>query len=80
MTWLEKLFDITNDGWPVALPGSSAGLADNTRIRLPVGKGPLVDLRLRLGDAPEVQPGHVDLVVEVADVGPTDSLVLRRHA
>ena len=78
IVWLVKELLITNDGWPVALPRFSRRPSDSTMIECAVGEGPLVHLRLDLGlaDAGDRrQAGHVDLVVEVADVA-DDRLVL----
>jgi hypothetical protein len=74
MTWLVNEELITNEGWPVAQPRfrrrPSARIMIE-RAALPGGEDPLVDwgLMLCFFDARHLrEAGHVDLVVEVADV------------
>lgn len=61
---------ITNDGCPVAQPVHQTALGQNEN-RVAVGERVLVDLRLDFGpdDAGvDFQFGHLNLVVEVADI------------
>src|SRR5580704_925821 len=72
ITWLVKLLDMTKLGCPVALPRFSRRPSDSTMMPCPSGKVHSSTCGLMLVWR---TPGHVDLVVEVADVA-HDRLVL----
>ena len=79
-TWLVNEFDITNYGWPVALPRFISRPSDSTMIVWPSGKVHTSTCGLtflRTTPGVRLEAGHVDLVVEVADVA-EDRLVLHR--
>jgi hypothetical protein len=77
-TWLVKLIDITKLGCPVALPRFSSRPSASTMTEWPSGKtnSSTCGLMSTLLDVAHAgQAGHVDLVVEVADVA-DDGVVL----
>jgi hypothetical protein len=82
MTWFENDADITKLGWPGGAAEVHQAPFGEHHHAVAVGEAELVVLRLDVDplDALDLlQPGHVDLVVEVADVA-DDRLVLHpRH-
>ena len=82
IVWFENEFDITKLGCPVALPRFSRRPSDSTMIAWPSAKTHLSTCGLMLTFSTPAslrEAGHVDLVVEVADVA-DDRLVLHpRH-